>query len=210
MVRSGTYSIAIVAAGVIDHPELLAEEVARYSTIVAVDGGLHYCAAMGVTPTILIGDFDSTEPELLSRYLHLPIHRFPVDKDSSDLELALALPEARRAADITVFGATGGRTDHLISNLQLLTEESKRLTFESEIEWIFALPMDATLSLHIGQQISLMPLFGPVEGVFSEGLEWELTGSTLDQHRVSLSNRATANRVRVRHRSGTLLCIVTK
>ena len=132
------------------------------------------------------------------------------EKDASDLELALSLPEVIAAPAVTVFGATGGRTDHLLGNLQLLGRNPERVIFENEHEWIFALRYDATLSVRPGQQVSLMPLFGPVTGVTTEGLKWEMRDSTLDANMFSLSNLAKGNQVHVHHKTGLLLCIISK
>src|SRR5439155_10990786 len=49
------------------------------------------------------------------------VERHPVDKDATDLELALDVARDRGAARITVVGGAGGRLDHFLANVALLT-----------------------------------------------------------------------------------------
>ena len=81
--------IAIVANGRIHDPAEVARLVKTHPFVVAADGGLVNCEAMGITPDLIVGDMDSTPPETLKRYKHIPIELFAVDKDKTDVELAI-------------------------------------------------------------------------------------------------------------------------
>jgi len=64
-----------------------------------------------------------------------------------------------------------------------------------------------------GQVISLIPLFGPAEGIETRGLKWKLSSTTLshlDEHFVSLSNVAKSKNVTISVQKGYLVCIVNK
>ena len=51
------------------------------------------------------------------------IHSFPFEKDETDLELAINWAIDQKPSNIHIFGATGGRMDHFLANIQLLQKE---------------------------------------------------------------------------------------
>lgn len=85
--------------------------------IIAADGGWEPCRGEGLTPDLLLGDFDSlhTVPD----FAH--IRRVPVEKDDTDMMLAIKEGLARGETEFHLYGGMGGRrTDHTIANLQCL------------------------------------------------------------------------------------------
>jgi thiamine pyrophosphokinase len=90
--------------------------------IVAADGALDRALERGISVHTLIGDLDSLADAatLDSRFPGIEVVRFPVDKDWTDLELAIDWALDRSATSITIFGAAGGRIDHTMANLALL------------------------------------------------------------------------------------------
>jgi thiamine pyrophosphokinase len=65
---------------------------ARYpeAEVFAVDGGLRVAEAAEVIPDYLVGDFDTAEESLVSRYEHRCITlRHKQEKDATDTELAI-------------------------------------------------------------------------------------------------------------------------
>ena len=90
--------------------------------LVAVDGGLRHLLAINRQPHLLIGDLDSVTPEQLEALSSggVEIQRFPVEKDETDLELALLETTRRGYKTIILVGALGGRIDQMLANLYLL------------------------------------------------------------------------------------------
>lgn len=84
--------------------------------VLAADGGLRHCLAVGLTPELVLGDLDSLDrvPETLSSRL------YPVEKDDTDTMLALKTGLARGYRRFHLYGGTGGRMDHTLANLQAL------------------------------------------------------------------------------------------
>ena len=79
-----------------------------------------YC--LDQIPDLLIGDLDSVPPEQIDSMASqaVEIQRFPVEKDETDLELALFEVARRGYKEIFLVGALGGRIDQTLANLFLL------------------------------------------------------------------------------------------
>lgn len=203
-------TIALVANGDIQDYKKIAESVRTYQQIIAVDGGLNHCDKMGITPDLIIGDFDSTSPELLQKHANIPTYRYPCDKDETDLELALSLCCASATERVTVFGALQLRTDHALANLHLLRRYPGKVRIETEIEIIYACRGTVQLECSVGQTLSLIPMGGPVTGVSSKGLKWELEEVSMDQNFMSISNICVMTPAQLTIQEGDLLCCLYK
>ncbi|PLT34253.1 thiamine diphosphokinase [Bacillus sp. V5-8f] len=92
---------------------------------VGVDKGVYTLLENDINPRAAFGDFDSvSETELLAIQSRMKdIHLYPSEKDETDLEIALNWAAAQNPAKIYIFGATGGRLDHLLANIQLLLRQ---------------------------------------------------------------------------------------
>lgn len=84
--------------------------------VIAADGGLTACRKEGITPDLILGDFDSlgTVPEGEN------VLQVPVEKDDTDMMLAVKQGLERGCRKFYLYGGTGGRLDHTIANLQTL------------------------------------------------------------------------------------------
>ena len=91
------------------------------------DGGLKHAESLGVTPDIIVGDFDSWEGELPDRentgaeHLSVPeIIRLPREKDDTDTFCAARETVRRGFDEFVLLGAAGGRLDHTLGNVSVL------------------------------------------------------------------------------------------
>lgn len=111
--------IAVIAGGSFD---CLPEPADLY---VGVDAGSLRLLDHSLPLDWAIGDFDSVTSEELERIKGLA-ERFlqaPAEKDDTDLELALKeVFKAYPQAQVCIYGALGGRMDHMMSNLFLAAE----------------------------------------------------------------------------------------
>ena len=121
----------IVAAGAIDdyaaHRNILTTLPAP-DRIYCADGGLRHAAQLGITPDLILGDFDSADPGMLEQYKisGAPFETHPADKDFTDTELAAERAVLDGCGVILVFGAFGARIDHAYTNLQMLYKFASR------------------------------------------------------------------------------------
>ena len=60
------------------------------------------------------------------------------------------------------------------------------------------------------QVISLIPFYGPVAGITTHGLKWELTNDQLDKHFIGISNICLSDSCTISIKQGDLLCMINK
>ena len=181
--------------------------------LVAADGGLRHLEMLGLQPHYVVGDLDSLSGSQVDQLekTGVSISRFPTGKDETDLELALDMMLEKAYQTIVIVAALGGRTDHMLGNLFLLTRDSLDgcdIRLDDGIEEVFLIRDRAQIRACVGDLVSLVPLGQPVQGVVTRGLAYPLHGETLrpDQTR-GISNVMTEAAAAVSVESGQLLCI---
>ena len=96
-----------------------------FDVFVGVDAGSLFLLQHQLPLDMAIGDFDSVSPADFQQIEQAAkeLIQAPAEKDDTDLELALkTVFERYPQAQARVFGALGGRIDHLLSNLFLASE----------------------------------------------------------------------------------------
>lgn len=203
-------SVALVANGAIHNLHLIADLIKSYERVVAVDGGLSYCHQMHIPPDMIIGDFDSAPAELLNHYLDVPSKKFPIDKDDTDLELAIHAINTPITKKIGIFGALGNRTDHTLYNLHLMCRFANKIVIETETESVFTLSGKSEISCRQGQGISLISFGMPAKGVKTKGLKWEIKEGTFDMNFSSISNICLSSQAIIEISEGQLICCLSR
>ena len=108
--------IALFAGGTIDSFQM------DFDLFIGVDRGSLFLIEQGICPDLAVGDFDSvSEKELALIYSQSKeVLQAQSEKDDTDLELAVKAVFARYPqAQLTIFGAFGGRLDHTLANIFL-------------------------------------------------------------------------------------------
>lgn len=186
----------------------------EWDRIIVADGGLRHLVVRNVLPDWVVGDFDSVAEEWMRRLpASTKVERLPREKDVTDGELAVDRAMALRPRRIVLAGALGGRFDHALTNILLLA----RIADHGTETWatdgrqrIFLLRSEVTLEGEVGDTISIVPLWGDLEGVETQGLRWALVRERLGfATGRGVSNVITAPRVRVTCRNGLGLVIHT-
>lgn len=85
--------------------------------IVCADSGLEYALRCGLTPSLVLGDFDSYTGEVPSS---ATIVRLPREKDDTDAMYAARLGLEQGVREFLIAGGIGGRLDHTLGALQTL------------------------------------------------------------------------------------------
>ena len=195
------------------------------SLIVAADGGWEKAAALGLRPSLLVGDSDSLAVEAFEALAvqGVEVERSPSAKDESDAELALLAALRRGASQVTILGALGGaRFDHALANVCLLAlpdpgqAEAQLLDASTRVRLLRAPPaggMPARMALAgpAGDLVSLLPVGGTAVGVTTDGLLYPLADEDLPPGPArGLSNVRMAPTASVSLRGGTLVVVETR
>jgi thiamine pyrophosphokinase len=205
--------VLLVLAGEPPDESLLAWRAEDADFVIAVDGGMNALIYAGIQPDLLVGDFDSFDPST-SDSVSCEVIR-EEDQDSTDLEKALRhLPGDEAPDEIVLLGATGGRSDHFLTNLLVVSalSEGTKVALDATDEIISrATPVCSVKLIGMsGQTVSLLPLC-LCEGVTTKGLRWELADAVMGQGvLLGQSNQAVSEDVFVSLRSGNLFVITPK
>ena len=203
---------ALVIAGG-DAPAPIDATLAAAPLVVAADSGVGHALALGLAVDLVIGDLDSAVPDDVARAADAGarVDRFPSDKDATDLELALDAARSLGATEVTVLGVGGGRLDHLLANLLLLTHDTYADLTVDAVDGdtrIAVVRRHRTLHGTIGGTVTLLPIGGPAHGVTTTGLRWTLTDAELTPATtLGVSNEIVESPATVRIREGVLLAI---
>jgi thiamine pyrophosphokinase len=160
----------------------------RPDVVIAADGGLAHALRFGLVPAVALGDFDSIDPATLATFqaahpegeVRHYVHEIKVETDA---ELGVVAAVEQGATEVVLTGVLGGRWDHSLANLLLLTHPllaripARLVSADTEI---FLLRGRAALQVwgRPGDTVSVLPL-DTVEGVTLSGLQYPLLEETL-------------------------------
>lgn len=192
-----------VIVGAMEPGELVIPEGAL---VIAADSGLAHLERRGVQPDLIVGDFDSLGrvPEGGNVICH------PVEKDDTDMLLAVRAGLERGCGTFLLWGGLGGRLDHTYANLQTLVF----LAEHGGRGWLLGDGVAATairngrLDFPPGRRgnISVFCPDGEAKGVDLVGLYYPLRDAKLTSaFPLGVSNQFTGEASSVSVREGTLL-----
>lgn len=176
--------------------------------LIAADGGYRHVKRIGLVPDLTLGDFDSMEAPPLTD----SVERHPVQKDDTDMMLAIKRGLSMGYSRFALYGGLGGRLDHTLANVQALADLSKRGASGYLIGEGMVLTVITGGELHIegGKQgtISVFSLSDKAAGVTLDGLKYPLNDATLSSDNpLGVSNQFTGAPARVAVSEGTLLIL---
>lgn len=204
----------IIAGGEFKVSARIKKIIQRADMIVCADSGARHLRDLGILPHILMGDFDSIDPDDLAFFKKNKIKhiRFPERKDQTDSELCIDWAIENKAHDITLLGVTGTRLDHSLANIFLLKkigEHHIKARIINPTNEIFLVRKELEIKGKPGDFLSILPLSQKVEGITLDGLEYPLKNADIELgSSLGISNRFVHTHARIQIQSGLL--IVTK
>ena len=176
--------------------------------VIAADGGWRVCQTLGITPDLLLGDFDSLGE--VPEFGH--ILRLPVEKDDTDMVRAVKEGLARGETEFHLLGGMGGqRSDHTVANMQTLAY----LASHGAMGWLYgdgerytAICGPDVLELEARNAgiLSVFCLGADASGVTIQGAQYELENAALTAFfPLGVSNHFVGKAVRISVDSGCLL-----
>ena len=183
-------SDVIVIGGGAPPPQALRAMLPSATQVICADRGYTHALALGLAPSVLIGDFDSLDPGELAeaRAAGLTVEAYATEKDATDLELALdrALTGHVGELRVTVVATpdVGERIDHLLSQLALLAApkyaDAELLAWFGRacVQIVHPLRTAAVLG-RTGELVTLLAIGGEATGVTTQGLTYPLRNESL-------------------------------
>ena len=177
----------------------------REHYIIAADGGLDSLKKQGIEADLIVGDFDSLgyKPEGKNVICHKP------EKDDTDTILAVNEGLERGFDTFVLYGCLGGRLDHTIGNIRVLsylTEKGAKGYIISEKQVITVIS-NGSISFMPNEKgyISVFSLNGDAEGVSENGLKYTLENATLKYNTtLGISNEFTGIKAEISVKKGML------
>ncbi len=189
------------------------QALASADSVIAADSGALSALDMGVTPSVVIGDFDSLDTKhqagLKAKGTKLIAH--PVEKDKTDTELAIDYAVEEGAKHITILGGIeGNRIDHILANVFVVNGHDTpiRLINGETTVWRIKEPRTELISGSAGDRLSLLPLTQGVGGITTSGLKYALKDGLLKMGQSrGVSNVMTRKQASVTWARGVLLFV---
>ena len=177
--------------------------------VLAAAGGYRHCQTAGITPDLLLGDFDSLGSQ---RPDNIPIHTFPVEKDDTDTMLAVKTGLEQGCGEFYIYGGTGGRRlDHTLANLQTLLylrrHGARGYLYDNDFVWTAV--ENETITVEQTVEWGLLSVFclgAPASGIDEKGVQYPLSHASLSaEFPLGVSNHIIEPKARITVRKGTLI-----
>lgn len=203
--------------------------------VVVADGGLKFLLKNGMLPDFFVGDLDSVEledtptektqsdgmqtedtptgkakPE--GALKDIPKEIVPVEKDDTDMALAVAKAYEKGYRNILLYGGCGGaRISHTLANIQMMSFYAKKgcslQMLGDGVRLEILHNASKTLSAAMKGSISVICLSDIAEGVTIQGLKYEYTGALTSDRTLGVSNSFVGKDAMVSVENGTLLLV---
>lgn len=213
--RASAERVAVVVLGGVAPMGLDVSLLPMPALVVAADSGAAHAIELGLDVDMVVGDLDSIDLTLLARLeaQGTAVERHPVDKDFTDLELAIDVALREGADEVIVLGGHGGRVDQSAANLMVLSSPALahvrvRALLDSAVISVVHGGREVSIEGAPGDVVTLLPMHGDAVGVCTTGLEYPLHGETLHAGTArGVSNVLLDRHATVAVEDGTLLVV---
>jgi thiamine pyrophosphokinase len=205
--------VMLFANGDFPESERVLASITPDDFLIAVDGGLRYLTQFNLQPNLIIGDLDSANPDEVAYYQSqgVEVRKYPIEKDETDLEIALLSALGLAPECIWVVAALGSRLDQTLANIFLLTSPELKnvdIRLVDGTQEVLLIRKSTTITGQPGDRISLLPLNGQAAGISTQALYYPLSNETLHPNKSrGISNKMTAEESTISIEQGLLLCI---
>ena len=187
--------------------------------VIALDGGIGYCDFLRLEPDLVIGDFDSVTDEeqkaveILEREVPDRVIRLQPEKDDTDMLYGIKYALKLGYREFRLYGATGGRLDHTLANIQCLlylkNHDASGYLMDGN-GMIMVLKEEAvSFQENLEGQLSLFALGERAEGVNIRGMKYPLENATItNDFPIGISNEFIGEKAEISVTKGELVCII--
>ncbi len=212
---------AVIVSGGTLYKELVLETILETENpcIIGVDRGVEFLHKHEITPSYIVGDFDSASEKIVEYYkseTHVPVREYNPVKDASDTEIAVRLAMTLGCNELVILGATGGRVDHLWANVQILMIPFKAgvdAVIQDDQNRIRLIGGETHLKKEemFGNYFSVFPLGETVYGFNIQGAKYPLKEHTLTPYdSLCVSNQIEDEEVVIEFNNGVVILMETR
>ncbi len=193
---------AINKANITEHPK-------SDDLKIAADSGYKNALELGEKVDVLLGDFDSYTDKMPEG---IEVLKVPAEKDFTDTQMAVKEALERGADELVIIGGLGGRLDHTLSNISILSELWKirvHTVMTDGFNRVRYLNSSSTLvpRSHF-KYVSVIALSEKLKGVSIEGCKYPLDNATLlKANQYAVSNEILGNCALISLKKGECLII---
>ncbi len=180
--------------------------------IIFCDCGLKHSDFLGVSPSLVIGDFDSHPMPENSRN----VIKLPVMKDDTDTIFAVKEAIRRGFSDVLMIGVTGGREDMTLGNiyaLLLLKKHGVPAMIAGDYSEMSIITAGETVRVSEGWRcFSLLNISGTSSGITIAGAKYPLNdGEITPEYQYGISNETLpGNEAVISLKEGCLLLVCVR
>lgn len=198
----------VVGGADINNYEYIKTRITENDYVVFCDSGLKHMKALGVTPSLIVGDFDSyNNPNLDVETIVLPC-----EKDDTDTVFAVKEAINRGYDEFLLIGVIGARLDHTLGNvsillyLESLSKKGVIIDDYSEMEIVSEEPAFIDDSYAF---FSLLNITGTAKGVTIRNAKYPLDNAEITcEYQYAVSNEVLSEKTaEVSVQNGKLLLI---
>ncbi|GAB6128518.1 thiamine diphosphokinase [Blautia stercoris] len=213
-------TVLICGGEINDEFSLVCLKQIKPDCIIGVDKGLEFCYRNHVIPDWILGDFDSISKEVIDWYRkqqEIPIRQYKPEKDDTDTRLGMELALKLGSDKIFLLGATGGRLDHYMGNLQslLITARKEKEGWILDEQNAITVRRAGKICIHkeeqFGKYVSFFSMGDEVTGLSLTGFQYPLDGYTLkNSDGIAVSNQLLDDCGIIEFETGYLMMVLSK
>ena len=185
-------------------------KIIEFTDIVGVDGGTQHLIERSITPSVVLGDLDSIEPDLLKKIksMNIKFISYESDKDKTDSELSLDNIEKPNEKNIFLIGGEEGEVDHLFSIFSVLAN----FKYAENLRWLYQektilFRKNITVEIRKGSKFSIIPITN-LKSLTILGAEWGLNQEDIDAgSSKTLRNLSKSETISINCEAG-LFCLI--
>lgn len=213
-------TVLICGGEINDEFSLVCLKQIKPDCIIGVDKGLEFCYRNHVIPDWILGDFDSISKDVIDWYRkqqEISIRQYKPEKDDTDTRLGMELALNLGSDKIFLLGATGGRLDHYMGNLQslLITAMEEKEGWILDEQNAITVRKAGKICIHkeeqFGKYVSFFSMGDEVTGLSLTGFQYPLDGYTLkNSDGIAVSNQLLDDCGIIEFETGYLMMVLSK
>lgn len=158
------------------------------------DSGLKHMDKLLVTPSLIVGDFDSH----INPQLNIETIVLPCEKDDTDTYFAIKEAINRGYDDFVLIGVVGQRLDHTLANVSILLyleSKNKKGIIIDDYSQMLIVNKEPVCIENTYSYFSLLNITGKANGVYIENAKYPLDNATIScEYQYAVSNEVIRNK----------------